>query len=807
MLKLNLKKDQIWQASKQQHLVSYKLEIYGQVQGVGFRPFVVKLARQHSLTGWVSNCGGWVEILISGSQLDCQQFLEQLQAHPPAQAKIKKITVTPVSYQPKLEFKVKTSKKNYSRLIYLPVDFALCLDCLKEIKDIKNKRFAYAFNSCVNCGPRFSILKALPYDRHQTTMQSFSLCLDCKREYEDITNTRRYLAETVSCPNCGPVLTWEENGQKFGQLQIALRKAATALLTKKVIAVKGIGGYHLVALAASQEAIAKIKQFKQRPDKPLAVMFKDLKQLKEYLKVNLNEKAKLTSAAAPIVIIKANSGTLVSITNAKQDKKVLAKEVYSPQQTLGVFLAYTPLHYLLLDAVRQPLVVTSANKGEEPIVYQDQAAVEQLQPVVDGYLQHNRQIMQPLDDAVVKKSRRHWLLLRTGRGFVPTVISLPLEPKISKRTLPELLAVGGDLKNSFCLVKNGFAYLSQYHGDLASLACRQRWQENLKKWQNLLNLKPKGCVVDLHPDYVSRGYAQQLKLPLIEVQHHHAHIASCLAEKNVTKPVLGVAFDGTGYGLDGTIWGGEWLLADLKSFKRLAHFAYYQMPGVELAIKQPWRLAVSFLAHSGFSLGEIKTMLSSQTAKSLAYLETVYRQWELKLNSPLSSAASRLFEAVSALVGVCWEQTYEGQAASYLEAVAEPGKSFYRYQVNTSNLPFVIDWRPLFKDIVSDLKKGTTSAIIAGRFHLTIAHIIADVCLKLREKVLANAKEFAKFKLGEFKKVVLAGGVFQNALLVDLTEDLLLKAGFEVLINEKVPVNDGGLSLGQAAIGLSQQIR
>jgi len=751
--------------------------VRGIVQGVGFRPFVYRLAREHGLGGWVLNSTQGVVIEVEGERERIEGFLGQLQAEPPPQALIEKVETSllpPVGYS---SFVIEASRDGNEFVLISP-DICICPDCLRELRDPHDRRYRYPFINCTNCGPRFTIISDIPYDRPKTTMRVFAMCPRCDREYHD-PGDRRFHAQPNACPVCGPRVTLAANGARPPRTPDEPIETARRLLAEgDIVSVKGLGGFHLACDATNPQAVATLRGRKHRVDKPFAVMSLDVETVRRYCEVQEGEAQLLESSARPIVLLR------------RRPDCPIAPEVAPGNSYLGVMLPYTPLHYLLLGGVGEPslpsplaLVMTSGNMSEEPIAIGNQEAHQRLSVLADYFLLHDRDIHVRCDDSVTRLFHGKEAILRRSRGYAPFPVRLNLE-------LAEILACGAELKNTFCLTKGTYAFLSQHIGDMENYETFASYQSSIQHFQGLFRVEPRTVAYDLHPNYLATRYALELAeergLRKVPVQHHHAHVASCMAENGVTEPVIGVAFDGTGYGSDGRIWGGEFLLADYCRFRRLAHFQYVPLPGGEAAIKRPYRMAVSHLL-SAFGEEALELSLALWSMLEPGELALVRRLMTAGVNSPLTSSCGRLFDAVSALAGVRGVVNYEGQAAIELEMLAGEGvDDAYDWRL-LRRAPMVIDPAPLLRGVVADLLAGVEVGVISARFHNTIAAIVADVCRAARQKTGVG-------------RVALSGGCFQNVYLLGRTVDALERGGFQVFIHHLVPANDGGIALGQAVV-------
>jgi hydrogenase maturation protein HypF len=740
-------------------IVRCAVHVRGAVQGVGFRPAVFRLARDRGLSGFVRNDGRGLLVEVEGAAPEVGRFPELLRACAPPLARIDAVDVERVSARGERGFRVEASGAEGANLAAIPPDAATCDACLRELLDPRDRRFRYPFVNCTDCGPRYTIVRDLPYDRARTTMAAFPLCPACRAEYEDPAS-RRFHAEPNACPACGPRLVFEAPGMAPAGGEAALRGAVSALAAGAIVAVKGLGGWLLAADARSEAAVARLRERKRRPHKPFAVMARDLAEAARVAEVDASAAALLRSRARPIVLLPARPGA------------DLAAGIAPGLGDVGLVLPYTPLHHLLLLDGPPLLVMTSGNASEEPIARTDREGREALAGIADAFLGHDREIHERADDSVLRAASRGAIPVRRARGFVPDPVEL-LDAG------PAILAVGAEVKNAVCLVRAGLAHLSPHVGDLSSVAARRFFEEVIAKLSALLGVRPAAVAHDLHPDYASTRWAMACGLPRVAVQHHHAHVAACLAEHGRAGPVLGVAFDGTGCGPAGEAWGGEILLADLGGFRRIAHLRPIALPGGEAAIREPWRLACAALLDAGEPLDLV--------CADRGRVDAVRQLAERGFAAPLATGAGRWFDAVSALCGVRREVSYEGQAAAELEAAAAPGRCEpYPFSIAPGPVEEA-DLRPTIRAVAADLRRGAAVAAIAARFHETLASVVLDACRRAREAVRVAA-------------VALSGGCFQNRRLLERSAELLEGAGFEVLVHRAVPPNDGGIALGQAAV-------
>ncbi len=803
------------------------VRVTGVVQGVGFRPFVFRLATELGLHGKVCNKGGTVEIELKASASNIEVFLQRLQAEAPPVAKIESVEILEIVELAETEtegqFQIGPSQVNAGAAgIEISPDIATCKDCLSELFDEDDRRYRYPFLNCTNCGPRFTIIEVLPYDRAATSMRCFSMCEDCRYEYSDPLN-RRFHAQPNACSQCGPTLAFlDPKDQVPKELALfeqksneALERTITALSEGKIVAIKGLGGFHLVCDATNDGAVSQLRQRKGREEKPFAIMMPSKQHLVNICQVSDFESKILEGQFRPIVLLKKRSRMEQTRSNESTDSPEpsppLSALIAPKMQTLGVMLPYTPLHHLLLRDFKRPLVMTSANFSEEPIASGNREAWERLATIADAFLIHNRDITSRYDDTVTRTINGEELVIRRARGYAPRAIELAF-----RATVP-VLALGGHLKNTFCLIKDNKAYVSQHIGDLDTLETVEHFQSTLASYLKIFAITPELLAIDMHPDYGSTKLAQSwLTNPdtapfdirkirqIVSTQHHHAHIASCIAEHRIDGPVIGVAFDGIGYGADQNLWGGEFFHCSFDFYERMARFKNTGMPGGVNAIKEPWRMALSYLASCSIKTRDSKTVERILERFSVAYgkqnVSAVYSKLASSDLTPKTSSCGRLFDAVSALLGLCEIARYEGHAAILLENCA----STYDCKIDPQAYPFKhgitiasgkeiieIDTTSIFECIVEDMENCVEDKVIAARFHETIATAISVICKRIRSKCKTST-------------ACLSGGVFQNERLLCRTRDLLAADQFVVLTNNLVPANDGGLSLGQASIALAQ---
>jgi len=746
--------------------------VEGIVQGVGFRPFVYRLAQTHGLRGSVRNGLGGVLIEVEGDEDRLACFLDDVVSDAPAVARPRRLTVA--WSEPRFdttEFTIDASCHHGEPEPFPAPDLAICAACLSELSDPADRRHGHPFLNCTGCGPRFTIIRGLPYDRERTAMAGFSMCPACRAEYEDPGN-RRFHAEPIACPDCGPSLTLRDADGRAVTTD-PLRGAAAALRAGGIVAVKGLGGYHLACDATNAGAVAELRRRKAREAKPLAVMVADLDAARAVCGISRAEADLLSSPARPIVLL---------AKRAADGRPALADEIAPRLGELGLMLPYTPLHHLLLGMADVPLVVTSGNRSDEPIACEDGDALSRLRGIADLFLVHDRPIQVRCDDSIARVARGGPMVIRRARGHVPLAIALPHEGA------RPILAVGGELKSAFALVRGRDAFLSQHLGDLADERAWRAWVDAVAHFQRLLGLAPGIVAHDLHPGYRSTVYARSLEgVERIAVQHHHAHIASCLADNGLDTRVIGVAWDGTGYGADGHVWGGEFLVADVAGYERAGHLEDVPLPGGDAAIREPWRMAAVFLREA---YGDAMAGLDLDFVRRLdrSAWRVLTRAIERGLNAPPTSSAGRLFDAVASLLGLRDTADFEAQAAMELEALAEPeADRLYPVNITLAGEGVVVRTPDVIRGVVEDLLDEVAPARIAARFHATLAEVIARGCARIR----------AQRGLG---RVALSGGVFQNMRLQHGAVARLEGAGFEVYTHHQVPPNDGGLALGQAAV-------
>ena len=787
--------------------VRLKVVIHGAVQGVGFRPFVYRLATESGLRGWVLNSSQGVFIEVEGEHAVLEEFLLRLEREKPPLAIIQSLEFSfldPVGYP---DFVIRHSQEAGEKTVLILPDIATCPECRREVGDPGDRRYRYPFTNCTHCGPRFTIIRALPYDRPNTSMAHFPLCPDCQREYEDPLD-RRFHAQPVACPVCGPQVALYSGDRHFESAchltgNEAIREAAQAVREGRILAMKGLGGFLLIADARNEAAVRRLRERKQREEKPFALLYPSLEVIKEHCFVSPLEERVLTSPQSPIVLLR------------RREHFYRVCEAVAPGNPyLGVMLPYTPLHDLLMQELGFPVVATSGNRSDEPICIDENEAQERLGDIADLFLVHNRPIVRHCDDSVVRVVLGQELVLRRARGYAPLPVRLPKSDRLRKSGPPPILAVGAHLKNTIALSVGRQVFVSQHIGDLDTPQACAAFERVIADFLRLYEVKPMAIAHDLHPDYFSTQWArrhvgasladalsgQGQALPLrIPVQHHHAHLASCLAENEVEGPVLGVTWDGTGYGPDGTVWGGEFLWGEAAGFERVAHLRTFRLPGGEAAVKEPRRAALGVLwEHFGPQALEWED-LAPVAAFSSSERRLLRQMLERGVNSPVTSSAGRLFDAVAALVGLRQRIRFEAQAAMMLEyAVDEDITDAYPLSMTNEPMtndqiqnpkfqPLVLDWGPLLEALLADLRQGVPVGVMAARFHNALV-----------EGIVAVARAVGA------KRAALSGGCFQNRILLERAYRRLTEAGLRVYVHQRIPPNDGGIALGQVAVALAQ---
>lgn len=789
-----------------------KVIVRGAVQGVGFRPFVYRLSREMQLTGWVLNSSQGVFIEVEGARDVLRQFLLRLENEKPPRAIIQSLEFSFLDAAGYDGFEIRYSEERGEKTVLILPDIAACADCVREIFDPKNRRFRYPFTNCTNCGPRFSIIEALPYDRPNTAMHKFAMCAECEREYHDPLD-RRFHAQPNACPHCGPHLElWDAIGNIASMHHDALMQSLEIIRAGKILALKGIGGFQLIVDARNEAVVTRLRERKRREEKPFALMFPSLEMAREFCEISELEERLLLSPESPIVLLRKQSK--IQNSNSK-----IAANVAPRNPSLGVMLPYTPLHHLLMRELGFPVVATSGNLSDEPICTDEHEALERLQNIADFFLVHDRPIVRHVDDSIVRVMRGREIMLRRARGYAPLPVHV-------KEPLPTVLAVGAHLKNSVALSVGTEIFISQHIGDLETAQAHAAFVKTVADLPRLYDSSPEIIACDMHPDYLSTKFAQGSALvpsasfrrlaenpedrrprlsgvpaaatgetpvfqcaardecATLSVQHHFAHVLACMAENEIEPPVLGVSWDGTGYGADGTIWGGEFLRVPEKkagvAFERVAHFRQFRLPGGAAAIKQPCRCALGVL----FEISEGEKMLRDRALAPVREfseneISLISQMLTKGVNAPVTSSAGRLFDAVAALIGLRQRASFEGQAAMELEFAIEHCDGVYPFQIRES-APHVVDWRETMEQIANDTKCGERAGIISAKFHNTLAEIVVAVARKIGEE-----------------KVVLTGGCFQNKYLTERCVKRLFNEGFRPYWHQRVPPNDGGIALGQ----------
>jgi hydrogenase maturation protein HypF len=746
-----------------------RLAIRGAVQGVGFRPFIYRLATELGLMGWVNNSSQGVFVEVEGGQACVEEFVTRIEAEKPPRSFVQSLETSWLDAAGYAGFEIRPSSSSGAKTALILPDIATCCDCLREILDPRDRRYRYPFTNCTNCGPRFSIIEALPYDRPNTSMKSFVMCEQCRAEYEN-PRDRRFHAQPNACPVCGPhVELWDALGAHLSTHDAAIAEAVQAIRAGGIVAVKGIGGFHLIVDAGCEEAVVRLRGLKHREEKPLAVMFPSFGCAKQQCEVSPLEERLLRSAEAPIVLLRRKG--------AKVAESVAPNNPY-----LGVMLPYTPLHHLLLSEFRFPVVATSGNLCDEPICTDAHEALERLGRIADLFLVHNRPIVRHVDDSIVRVVAGRELVLRRARGFAPLPIPLKAPPRTT-------LAVGAHLKNAVALAVGPQAFISQHIGDLETVPSLAAFQRAIADFERLYEARPEIVAADAHPDYLSTKFAHECGLPLVSVQHHYAHVLSCMAENELKPPALGVSWDGAGFGTDGTIWGGEFLKIGSNGFERLSHLRTFRLPGGQAAMREPRRAAIGLLYEIFGSEVFEMTDLPPVRAFSANELRTLRTMLAQELNTPLTSSVGRLFDAVASLIGLRQLSAFEGQAAMELEFTLEGAESEQDYPVELAG---GMDWELAVREIVANVRACVAGGKIAARFHNTLVEAIIEAAHFARETC-----------------VVLSGGCFQNKYLTERAACRLREEGFRPYWHQRVPPNDGGLALGQivAAIRATEEPR
>ena len=748
-------------------MICRKILIKGLVQGVGFRPFIYRLAGKYELNGTVENNNLGVEILVEGSRNNIENFLKNLPDQIPEASHISFIETRDEKLHHFKDFSIVKSKSVSEEITEVSPDIAVCNNCLEDMKTQAN-RIDYAFTNCTNCGPRFTIIRDLPYDRAKTTMSVFEMCPTCKNEYTDILD-RRFHAQPVACSNCGPHYTLHLNGSTISNFDELISKTVNLLERGKIMAIKGLGGYHLACSPFNNNVVKELRKRKNREGKPLALMFASVEEAKKYLHISEGEEMLLKSWRRPIVLLK--------------EKRCISEQLSLGLDTVGVMLPYMPFHHLLFEKMKQTaLVLTSGNLSDEPIIIDNELALQELSKIADATITYNREIYNRTDDSVALVAGEKARIIRRSRSYAPSPIKLNLDAE-------GIFAAGAELVNCFGIGKGNQIILSQHIGDLKNLETLEFYKESVSRFSKLFRFKPSIAVADMHPDYLSTKFATELGVKLLQVQHHHAHTASCMAEHDLDEQVIGISFDGTGFGIDGNIWGGEFLICDLNDFERFSHFEYIKQPGGDAANKHPWRMLLSYLQHY-FGSDFINENLDLFPGIDKSEIALILSMIEKNINCPLSSSSGRLFDAVSALTGVCQTASYHAEAPMRLESLLGNKTELAEYYsyINKD----IISFKSTFNEIISDLKSGVDKSVISAKFHNTIIELIVAMAEKMKRNT-------------GVKKVVLSGGTFQNRYILEKAEGRLLKQGFKVFTQSEIPSNDGGIALGQLAIAAKRR--
>lgn len=747
-----------------------KILVTGIVQGVGFRPFLYTQAKNNHITGWVRNSSSGVEIITNGSEDNINLFLDSIRKNHPPLARIDSIQTYDIPPDGFSSFEIIESFAMDGDFLPISPDVSICQDCISELFDPTNRRYRYPFINCTNCGPRFTIIKDIPYDRPLTTMANFQMCDKCQMEYNDPIN-RRFHAQPIACRECGPHIWFQTKNSTQSYGEDALHEARQWIRQGKIIAVKGLGGFHLVCDGFNKITLNTLRKRKKRTDKPFALMAFNQGIIADHCHMTYHDEQLLNSHESPIVILK------------RKENSILPEQVAPFSKTLGVMLPYTPLHYLLLEPEEnfpEMLIMTSGNMSEEPIAYSNESALHDLSAIADGFLLNNRDIETRVDDSVITTINKNPYTLRRSRGYAPDSISI-------KKVYAPILSVGAELKNTFCLTKDKYAFISHHIGDLQNKETYQAFSEGIKHFENIFRINPSNIACDLHPDYLSTKYAEQRAttegLPLLRIQHHQAHLAACLAENewDIKKPVIGVCFDGTGYGTDGHIWGGEFFFGCIGAFTREFHLAYMPLPGGDGAIKQPKRIAAAYLWRAGVDWSSEIPAIQALDEEEKSIL---LAQLDKQINCPFTSSAGRLFDAVASIIGIRHTINYEAQAAIELENnIDERITDSYHFRIDNIE----IDPLPVIQSIVKDVKNKFHKSAIAAKFHNSMINLIIEICSIISKRTGC-------------RDVALSGGVMQNHYLIKNITLNLQKAGFSPIMHKKIPANDGGISLGQAVL-------
>lgn len=772
--------------------VSYLIEIYGVVQGIGFRPYIYKKAKEYNISGWVNNCDSSVLIDLEGEKESVKNFLIDVVKKPPDLANIKKVKASRKNTSEYNDFSIKSSTSGNTRLKFVLPDVSTCDECLKDILDENSKRYRYPFTNCTLCGPRYSIIKKLPYDRCNTTMDNFKMCNYCEDEYKN-PETRRFHAQPTCCIECGPrlVLT-DKYGEKI-KCYDEIKECARLLNEGKVLGIKGIGGFHIVCSAFNKNAISTVRRKKNRLDKPLALMMKNIDEVKKFCYVSEEEEKVLKGKERPIVLLnkiyennKKNSSLIGGLSIGEVQRECLknADRAGEKSKKYGIMLPYNPIHYLLFEEGVPPLVMTSGNVSGKNIEYTNKGALDNISDIVDYFLLNNRDINTPIDDSVVKVLEDKLMVSRLGRGYAPYF----LERKIKSN----ILACGGEDKNTVSFSMNGVVHVSQYMGDLKEVGVYEEYKKSIENLKRIFEFEQEVVCFDMHPNYMSTLYAESINsfnVRKVAVQHHHAHMASCMLEHDILDDVIGIVYDGTGFGLDGNVWGGEFFVGNRKEVKRVGYYKYATIQGGDSAQRDIWKIGVSYLKMledeelMEFGMNRISEFIGESTC-----IENLCSAIEYNINCYKTSSVGRLYDAVSSILGVREKISYDGQGAIELEGILKENVwEYYEYSIVKKGEYNIIDYTLILKGILKDIMFGKEESYISAKFHNTLVKVTVDMACALREKNNIN-------------KVVLSGGVFENEYLIKNTWNALSNKGFEVFFNEKIPINDGGISFGQVAV-------
>lgn len=753
-------------------LKAIRITVNGRVQGVGFRPFIFNLAELYNIKGTVQNNMDGVKIFAEAEENDLEKFINSIKEEPPRLARVDNLSIGEAVICGLSEFSIIPSDRDGKSALVVPVDAAICEDCLAELNDKNDFRYRYPFINCTQCGPRYTLIDKLPYDRPYTSMNSFHMCEKCETEYSDPTN-RRHHAQPIACPECGPsVQLFDINGNQLATEDVAINKVKELLKDGAIVAIKGIGGYHLACNALSNNVVQNLRIRKGRPKRPLAVMAKSMEVAKQYCYISSHEANSLKSSESPIIVLK------------QKEDSLLPKSLNPDLSTVGIMLPYTPLHYLLFDDELELLVMTSANPSGMPILFKDEQAFKYLTGIADYVLTNNRTILHPLDDSVVQFINERQCFFRRSRGFAP-------DPITTLADVDGIIALGGQQKNTFALGRNNQIFIGPHIGDLDNVEGIDFFNSELNHFRDWVNVNPRLVATDLHPGYYTNSFAKVLNAEVIYVQHHHAHHVACMEDNRLTTPCFGIILDGTGYGLDGNIWGFELIYGDTHSFKRLAHLKYTPLPGGEKAIKEPWRGAAGMLITL---LGDEGVEFAKLLFPDKEYeLEIIIRMVTNQFNTPLAGTCGRLFDAVSAILGLCKLSTYDGEAAIVLSELIPEVNSInevYSFSLNeTGDGEFEIDFSQMIREVVTESLQNKSNQYIAEKFHNTIVVTLLNAILVISARVPELNR-----------KVVLSGGSFHNRYLLIELSKRLKEIGYEVYSHHRVPCNDGGLALGQLII-------